>query len=145
VDGVGGDVQLLRVGRGASRGGGGDLGLGGRGQVGHCACGFTPAFGRVVSHPCRKGRVMDGAPGRLVVAPVASLRPSAEWSPPMPQRARHGWGTRPSAGSSPCMPQERVMDGAPGGCAWAFVRTGMHAAKCVSWGPVLRDSVPKPV
>jgi hypothetical protein len=27
--------------------------------------GCTPAFGRVVSHPCRKERVMDGAPGGI--------------------------------------------------------------------------------
>jgi hypothetical protein len=69
VDGVGGDVQLLRVGRGASRGGGGDLGLGGRGQVGpfDCAqdCGSRLHSGLRQSgaHPCRRERVMDGAPG----------------------------------------------------------------------------------
>ena len=84
-------------------------------QIGRCACGFTPAFGRVEpTHPhesayewgtrlsvrTRGGGGLRGRPGgmeegRLVAAPAASLRPSAERNPLIREKPR--------------------MNGAPGG------------------------------
>ena len=95
VDGVGGDVQLLRVGRGASRGGG-------------------EIWGSMEE-------------GRLVVAPVASLRPSAEWYPTHAAKGA-SWMGHPAPGYAALRPA----------AAWYSTHASKSASRMGHSGPGAR-------